>query len=89
MGSIQQSTNTLRQDYVVKIRKTYHYWISNGNRVNIVKDVPDTFSGCCKQKIGAPDLFSFKSSAKISVLIDVVVPGMQTCHPQDPQNHDY
>jgi hypothetical protein len=57
--------------------------------VKIVKDVPDTFSVCCKQKIGAPDLFSLKSSAKNPVLIDVVVPGMQTCHPQDPQNHDY
>jgi hypothetical protein len=33
------------------------------------KVVPDTFSGCYKQRIVAPDLFPLKSSEKIPVLI--------------------
>ena len=37
-------------------------------------------------KIVAPDLFPLKSSAKLPVLKDGVVPEMQMCHPQDPQN---
>ena len=40
-------------------------------------------------KIVAPDLFPLKSSAKLPVLKDGVVPEMQMCHPQDPQNRDY
>ena len=53
------------------------------------KVVPDTFSGCYKQRIVAPDLFPLKSSEKIPVLKDGAVPEMQMCHPQDPQNRDY
>jgi hypothetical protein len=43
-----------------------------------------------QQTFGAPRQLPLKkSSAKIAVTNDGVVPWMLTCHPKDLQNHDY
>jgi hypothetical protein len=55
----------------------------------IVERVAVTFSGHRQYTFGSPRHFPPKSSAKIQVLKDGVLPEMQMCHPQDPQNRDY